>query len=94
MKERANEWKLLNDAALYCADQEIHMGEALGWADRSIKLNEQPVNLAVKARLIYLEGDKNQALQLLEKALAMARARKQGPTITGPIEQTLGQWKK
>ncbi len=94
LKERPNDWKLLSDAARYCADQEIHMGEALGWAERSIKLNEQPANLAVKAQLLYLHGDKAQALQLLEKALAIARARKQGPAVTGPIEQTLGLWKK
>ena len=94
MKERPGDWKLLSDAAQYCADQEIHMGEALGWVDRSIKLNEQPTNLAVKARLIYLHGDRAQALQLLEKALNMARTRKQGPSVTGPIEQMLGQWKK
>lgn len=94
MKERPQDWKLLSDAAQYCADQEIHMGEALGWADRSIKLNTQPANLAVKARLIYLQGDKAQALQLLEKALSLAWTRKQGPTVTGPIEQTLSQWKK
>ena len=94
MRERPSDWKLLGDAAQYCADQEIHMGEALGWAERSIKLNEQPTNLAVKARLIYLHGDKTQALQIMERALALARARKQGGAVTGPLEQFLQQWKK
>lgn len=94
MRERPNDWKLLSDAAQYCADQEIHMGEALGWAERSIKLNTQPTNLAVKARLINLHGDKAQAVQIMEKALALARARKQGGAVTGPLEQFLQQWKK
>ncbi len=94
MRERPNDWKLLSDAAQYCADQEIHMGEALGWAERSIKLNPQPTNLAVKARLINLHGDKAQAVQIMEKALALARARKQGGAVTGPLEQFLQQWKK
>ena len=94
MKERPGDWMLLSDAAQYCVDQEIHMGEALGWIERSIKLNEQPSNLGVKARLLYLHGEKAQAIQLLEKALALAHARKQGPVVTGPLEQMLGQWKK
>lgn len=94
MRERPNDWKLLSDAAQYCADQEIHMGEALGWADRSIKLHEDPVNLGVKARLLYLQGQKASAFQVMEKALNLAKARKQGPTVTGPLEQIYGQWKK
>ncbi len=94
MKEKPNDWKLLSDAAQYCADQEIHMGEAIGWVDRSIKLNENAINLAVKARLLYTEGQKIQAVQLMERALKMAQAKKLGPAITGPLEQSLGQWKK
>jgi len=94
MRERPGDWKLMSDAAQYCVDQEIHMGEALGWVERSIKLSEQPDNLSVKARLLYLHGDKTQAVQLMEKALSMARARKQGAAATGPLEQMLEQWKK
>ena len=94
MRERPSDWKLMSDAAEYCVDQEIHMGEALGWIERSIKLSEQPTNLSVKARLLYLHGDKAQAVQLLEKALSMAKARKQGGAVTGPLEQMLQQWKK
>ncbi len=93
MRERPNDWKLMSDAALYCVDQEIHMGEALGWAERSIKLSEQPANLSVKARLLYLHGDKTQAVKLMEKALSLARARKQGAAVTGPLEAMLQQWK-
>ena len=94
MRERPGDWKLMSDAAQYCVDQEIHMGEALGWVERSIKLSEQPANLSVKARLLYLHGDKTQAMKLMEKALAMARARKQGAAVTGPLEQMLQLWKQ
>ncbi len=93
MRERPGDWKLMSDAAQYCVDQEIHMGEALGWVERSIKLSEQPANLSVKARLLYLQGDKAQAVQLMGKALSMARARKQGAAVTGPLEAMLQQWK-
>lgn len=94
MRERPADWKLMSDAAQYCVDQEIHMGEALGWVERSIKLSEQPINLSVKARLLYLQGDKVQAMKLMEKALSLARTRKQGAADTGPLEQMLAQWKK
>jgi hypothetical protein len=94
MRERPGDWKLMSDAAQYCVDQEIHMGEALGWVERSIKLSEQPANLSVKARLLYLQGDKIKAVRLMEKALSLARARKLGPAVSGPLEQMLEQWKK
>lgn len=94
MNERPRDWKLFSDAAQYCAEQEIHMGEALGWIDKSLKLNTNPHNLQVKAQLLRVTGKHPEALQILEKALQLARARKERPLVIGPLEQTLALWKR
>ena len=94
MSARPRDWKLFSDAAQYCAEQEIHMGEALGWIDKSLKLNTNPQNIQVKAQLLHVTGKETEALQLLEKALQLARARKERPLVIGPLEQTLDRWKR
>ena len=94
MKARPADWRLFSDAAQYCAEQEIHMGEAVGWIEKSLKLNTNPQNLLVKARLFHVTGRVPEARQILEKAVQLARSRKAGPSITGPLEQTLAQWNR
>jgi hypothetical protein len=94
MQANPGDWKLFSDAALYCAEQEIHMGEALGWAEKSLKLNRNPQNLYAKARVLHTTGKVAEALQLLEQALQLATSRKLGPASTGPMEQTREQWKR
>lgn len=94
MKVRPNDWKLFSDAALYCLEQEIHMGEALGWIEKSLKLNLNAQNLHVKAQLLRLNGKEAEALQCLNRALHLARTRKEGHAITGPLEQTLARWSR
>lgn len=94
MQERPGDWKLFADAALYCTEQEIHMGEALGWIDKSLKLNTNPENLYVKAQLLHLLGKGSEGLQLLEKAIQLAASRKLGPAVTGPMQQTRELWKR
>ena len=42
----------------------------------------------------YPTAFKAQAIQLMDRALKMAKAKNLGPAVTGPLEQSLGQWKK
>ena len=44
MRERPNDWKLMSDAALYCVDQEIHMGEALAGPNAPSSANSPPTS--------------------------------------------------
>lgn len=94
MQARPDDWKLFADAALYCTEQEIHLGEALGWIDKSLKLNTNPQNLHIKAKLLHGLGKGPEAMLLLDKAIQLAASRKLGPAITGPMEQTAAQWKR
>lgn len=94
LRERPSDWKLLSDAAQYCAENEIHMGEALGWVERSIKLDRNPTNLWVKAQVLHTLGHRAEALALLESALQLAQARRAPQSLTGPMGQMLEIWKR
>lgn len=92
MKARPGDWKLLSDAAQYCAENEIHMGEALAWAERSIQLNPNPTNHWVKAQVLHVQGRKAEAMAWLDKGLALARQRKSPPAEVGPLEEFKRKW--
>jgi tetratricopeptide (TPR) repeat protein len=94
MAANPGDWKLFADAATFSAEQEIHLGEALGWADRALKLNPGPQSQEARARVLHALRRDAEAIQTLEKALKEARARKLGPAILGPMEATLTQWKR
>ncbi|MEO8431005.1 MAG: DUF2911 domain-containing protein [Acidobacteriota bacterium] len=67
-------WQGWNQAAAYSLRAETgNVEEALGWADRSIGLNENFNNLRTKAGLIELKGDAKAAAALRARALQVAR---------------------
>lgn len=88
------DWKIYADAAEYFVEQEKELTQALGWAEKSIRIQENPVNLSVKAHILRAIGQPAQAYQTLERALKIARSQNSGPAVTGPIQSTLDLWKK
>jgi hypothetical protein len=92
--QHPGDWKVLSDAAEYGLQRAIPLHQALEWADRSLKIQENPINLAVKARLLHEAGQRNQAQDLMEKALQMARSKKNPPAVTDPMEKELTAWKQ
>lgn len=94
MASNPSDWKLFADAAIFSAEQEIHLGEALAWADKAMKLNPGPQSQEARARVLYVLRREGEAIKAMEKALAEAKAKKMSATVTGPMESTLGQWKK
>lgn len=93
-KGRAGDWKLYADAAAYCADQEVQLSQGMEWAEKSLRIQSNPTNLFVKARLQRELGRADAAKQTLEKAIKLAQARHDGPTILGPLQQRLEEWAK
>jgi hypothetical protein len=65
-------WQGLNNAALFCARNDVNLAEALGWADKSIALNENYANLTTKALLLEKSGKKDEAAALRERSLKLA----------------------
>lgn len=88
------DWRIFCEAAEYFLEQERDLAQALAWVDRSIRIQENPTNLYVKARLQRAVGQGPQAVQTADKALRLAKAQGAGPSVIGPIQQTLGQWRQ
>lgn len=88
------DWKIYADAAEYFVEQDKELTQALGWAEKSIRIQENPVNLSVKAHILKAISQPAQAYQTLERALKIARSQNAGPAVTGPIQSTLDLWKK
>jgi hypothetical protein len=94
MSANPNDWKLFADAAIFSAEQEIHLGEALAWADKALKLNPGPQSQEARARVLYVLRREGEAIKAMEKAIVEAKAKKMSATVIGPMESTLGQWKR
>jgi DUF2911 family protein len=65
-------WQPWSQAAAWCAANGVNLGEAIGWVDRSIALNENFTNLRVKAALLGEQGDEAGAQATAQRSLAVA----------------------
>jgi len=65
-------WQGWNQAANYCARNDVNLDEALQWADRSIQMNENFQNLRTKALILEKKGDAKTAETLRTKSLQIA----------------------
>ncbi len=91
-KAKPGDWEIWSQAAEYCAEQEVNLQKALEWVDRSLRIQENPTNLFVKARLQLSLGLKDEAMKTLDKALLVAKAKRAAPAVIGPIEETKQRW--
>ncbi len=89
-----HDWKIYAEAAEYFVEQDKELAQALRWAEKSIRIQENPVNLSVKAHILRAISQPTQAYQTLERALKIARSQNAGPAVIGPIQSTLDLWKK
>jgi hypothetical protein len=65
-------WQGFNQAALYCAHNNVDLPQAMEWVDQSIKLNENFNNLWTKASLYDAMGKRTESAPLRERALTLA----------------------
>jgi hypothetical protein len=93
-KARPDDWRLFADAALYYLEQNTQLDLAMTWAEKSIRIQENPTNLLVKGRLQREKGELGPAMATLEKALRLAWKQNASGSVTGPIQQSLDQWKR
>jgi hypothetical protein len=66
-------WDGWNEAATWCAEHKVALDEALGWADRSIAVEERFENLMTKADLVE-QLKKPDAAALRKRAIAVGTA--------------------
>jgi tetratricopeptide (TPR) repeat protein len=65
-------WQGFNQAALYCAHNDVELKQAMDWVDQSIKMNENFNNLWTKAALYEKMGKSAEAPPLRDRALTLA----------------------
>jgi tetratricopeptide (TPR) repeat protein len=65
-------WQGWNQAAGWCARNDVTTDEAMAWADRSIKMQKTFANLRTKAALLEKKGDAKTAAQLRAEAMPLA----------------------
>lgn len=65
-------WQGWNQAAAWCARNNINTDEALSWADRSISMQKTFANLRTKAALLEKKGDAKTAAALRAEAMRLA----------------------
>ncbi|HKR05775.1 MAG TPA: DUF2911 domain-containing protein [Bacteroidia bacterium] len=65
-------WEAPLQAARYCLNNNIHLDDAMKWADKSIQTQEKFGNLMVKSKLLALKGQTAEADALSKKAMTIA----------------------
>jgi tetratricopeptide (TPR) repeat protein len=65
-------WQGWNQAANWCARNDVNLDEAVTWADRSISMQKTFPNLRTKALLLEKKGDAKAAAALRAEALPLA----------------------
>jgi tetratricopeptide (TPR) repeat protein len=65
-------WQGWNQAAAYALRNKVDVDEALTWADRSIRMQENFNNLRTKAGLLELKGDTRTAAELTDRSMKIA----------------------
>jgi Protein of unknown function (DUF2911) len=66
-------WDGFNNAALYCARQNIYMDKALEWTEISIKKNKNFSNLSTKYLILKKSGKADEAKKVLAEAMPMGK---------------------
>jgi tetratricopeptide (TPR) repeat protein len=65
-------WEAPLQAARFCLANNMHLDDAMKWADKSIQTQEKFGNLMVKSKLLALKGQTKEADSLSKKAMAIA----------------------
>ncbi|MEO5572242.1 MAG: DUF2911 domain-containing protein [Bacteroidia bacterium] len=65
-------WEAPLQAARYCLANNIHLDDAMKWADNSIRTQEKFGNLMVKSKLLTMKGQTAEADELKKKAMTVA----------------------
>ena len=66
-------WVSYNEAANYCADENINYDEAVKWSNRSISANENFDNLETLAQLQKKMGKPDESVKTIQRAMLIGK---------------------
>jgi hypothetical protein len=79
-------------AANYCLQNDVNVGEAVKWLDKSIAIKATYGNLGAKARYLAKKGDTKGAIAAAGKAIEAGKAAE--PKVdTSALEKLVAEWK-
>jgi predicted RNA polymerase sigma factor len=80
--------------ALFALQHDARLDDAMKWINISLAYEENYFNLRVKAQLLAKAGKKQEAIQTMEHALALASKMSSPPFDLGDMKKKLEEWKK
>jgi hypothetical protein len=92
-ERKSDDWRTPVRAAAFCADSNVNLDEALGWADAAIATNANYYGYFTKARLLALQGQKADAVALAKKAIEVGKAA-DPPADIAPAERFIAEQTK
>jgi hypothetical protein len=90
---KPDDWRTPYRAAAFCLDNNVALGEAKAWLDKSVAVKETMYNLAGQARLLAMEGKKAEAIALAQKAIAVGKAA-DPKADTAMVDNLIKEWQK
>lgn len=89
----AESWQMPLQYASYALRNNVHLEEALGWADAALAMEENFSGLAVKANLLAATGDHSEAVSVGEQAIAMGEAADEAPNGLDDLKASVDEWR-
>lgn len=80
-------------ATHYALESNTRIPEAAAWIDKALALKEHVWAYELKARVLQRQGRIDQALESLDKAIAMGKAQNLGEGFVGNLEKLRKEWK-
>lgn len=91
--EQSVDWQTPLQAATYCLNSNTELDKAMKWINASTTINENYWNLRIKARLLEKTGNKQEAISVMEKAIAKGKEMENRPFDYEQMEKLLSDWK-
>jgi tetratricopeptide (TPR) repeat protein len=91
--EKAIDWSTPMQAAFYCLQNNLDLDKAMNWINASTEINENYWNLRIKARLLEKQGNKKEAIILMEKAINYGNEMRNKPPDFDQMQKLLKEWK-
>jgi hypothetical protein len=92
-KAGATDWAARYDAARYLLNSGKDLTRAMQLIEESIKIQQTPQNLFVKAQLLRRAGTAADGVKTLEQAIDLAKKQTPPPPMLRQMEDSLSQWR-
>lgn len=91
---KAQGWKEKMNAARYCLENDVAMDEGMNWINESVAEERDFSNLSIQAQMLNKDGKFDEAIKVMEEAIAIGKKMDRKPFYLGAMEEKLKEWKK